>query len=96
ATIACLVTFLLVIKMSLDYKTTKLQAKNGPDNSLGKDELRLLIQEAVEQGTAPLHRRITELEGRAVGESLIGIQSGEPSRQLNPANGAEPNPNLQA
>lgn len=96
AIIAFFISVIILVKMSLDYKTTKLQARNGPDNSMGKNELKLLIQEAVEQGTAPLHRRLAELEIRADHESLIGVASSEPSKQLYAANGAESSHDLQA
>lgn len=58
---------LTLIKMTLDYKKAKVQARTGGEGEgsvVTAGELRGLVREAVEEANAPLLARIDELEVR--------------------------------
>jgi hypothetical protein len=85
-TIAFFCAVLLMIKMILDYKTSKIQAARGSDsNSLGKTELKALLRDAVRESNLPLENRIKELEAILKEDAGLALPPKEPKKHLLPA-----------
>jgi hypothetical protein len=90
-TVAFFCAVLLMIKMILDYKTSKIQAIKGSDaNSLGKTELKALIREAVRESNLPLENRIKELEIIIREDLPPGLPPPEAKKHLLPAETSGP------
>lgn len=68
-----------IVKMSLDYQREKWKARlgagvgTGGDRSMGTNELRGLIREAVEEANAPLVARLEAVEERADPDRAIRV-----------------------
>ena len=83
---------LMIIKMSLDYKTARAKARAGTGEAAGvtAGELRQLLNEAVEDANAPLLARIDDLERAVLGtqadrlelDDVYGDEAGEQERTL--------------
>lgn len=76
-----------IVKMSLDYNKWKQIHKSNQsliaeteDKSMGMSELRLMIQEAVQEANEPLVNRISKLEGQV--EEGRALQAKEAPKQL--------------
>ncbi len=77
-----LVAFMLplgIIKLILDYRRTKLEARKGP--SLTARELHQLVRQAVEEAQAPLMLRLEQLEKqlRALPEATSSSETSAPT-----------------
>ena len=55
---------LTILKMALDYKKARVQARTGGGEGVTAGELRRLLRDAVEEANAPLLARIDEIEAR--------------------------------
>lgn len=84
----------LIVKMALDFARWKKMHSGGAlaegkaDNSLGTTELKMLIQEAVQNANQPLLDRIEHLEGELIQERA-NLPESTPLKQLTePAPGA--------